>query len=65
MKILLTSDYSLQVGTADGITVYEGKAGETLTVPDDIAVMFFNAGAAEPVKATEKATKAKGETATK
>ena len=65
MKILLTNDYSLHIGTAEGVVVYEGRAGETLTVPDDVAVLFFNAGAAEPVKTAEKAVKTKGETATK
>jgi hypothetical protein len=61
VKILLTYDYSLQLATADGIKVYEGKAGDTLTLPEDIAALFISAGAGEAVKVV----KAKGETATK
>ena len=64
MKLRLTNDYSLQVAGAEGIKVYEGKAGETLDLPDDIAVTFLNAGVAEALK-TEKASKSKGETAEK
>lgn len=65
MNILLTSDYSLHVATADGAHVYEGKAGDTIKVPQDIAELIIAAGAGSAVKAAEKAVKAKGETATK
>ena len=64
MKIIFTADAALHIAKADGPAVYEYKAGETATVPDDIATLFINAGQAEPAKA-ERAVKAKGETATK
>lgn len=64
MKITFTTDASLHIATADGPQSYDYKAGDTATVPDDIAALFINAGQAEPVK-TERAVKGKGETATK
>jgi hypothetical protein len=65
MKLLLTADYEIQLATADGTIVHGGKAGDTITVPEDVAALFITAGVAEGVKSTERATKAKGETATK
>lgn len=65
MKILLTADYSLHVANADGAHIYGGAKGETIDVPADIAALFVEAGVAEGVKASERASKAKGETATK
>lgn len=64
MKISITADHAIQIAGADGLKEYAFKAGETVTVPDDIATLFIAAGAAEPAKA-ERATKGKGETATK
>ena len=65
MKLILTADYEVHLATADGSVVYGGKTGETITVPADIAELFITAGVAEGVKSAERATKAKGETATK
>jgi hypothetical protein len=64
VKLKFTTDATLNLATGDGPVTYDFKAGETATVPADIAAMFISAGQAEPV-AAEKATKAKGETATK
>lgn len=64
MKITFTADAAIHLATADGPVVYDYKAGDTATVPADIAAMFISAGQAIPA-AAEKASKAKGETATK
>ena len=64
MKIVLTADTALHIANADGVAVYEGKAGDTLTVPADIAALIIGSGQATPA-AAEKASKAKGETNTK
>jgi hypothetical protein len=64
MKLIFIADASLHIAGADGFKAYDYKAGETATVPDDIAAMFIAAGHATPAKA-ERAVKAKGETATK
>lgn len=65
MKLLLNADYEVQIVTAEGNAVYGGKAGETIIVPQDVAALFIEAGVAEGVKSSERATKNKGETATK
>lgn len=64
MKIKLIADASIHIANADGLAIYEGKSGDVLDVPADIAVMFIEQGHAEPV-AAEKATKSAGKTATK
>ena len=64
MKIVFITAASLQTATADELKTYEYNAGDTATVPDEIAALFIEAGQAEPAKA-ERAVKAKGETATK
>lgn len=64
MKITFTADAFVQLATAEGVKEYRGVAGETLSVPEDIAAHFIGLGQAEPAKA-ERAVKAKGETATK
>lgn len=64
MKITFLSYCNIQVASADGLKTYEHQAGETVTVPTDLATYFLNAGIAQPAQ-TEKASKVKGETATK
>lgn len=64
VKITFTTDAQLHLATGDGPIEYDFKAGETASVPADIAALFINAGQAQPA-AAEKATKAKGETSTK
>lgn len=64
MKIKFISDAVLNLATADGPVDYRHAAGEIATVPEDIAAIFIGQGIAEPI-AAERATKSKGETATK
>lgn len=64
MKITFVSDANLHLASAEGPTSYEFKAGDTASVPADIATYFINGGYAKPA-GSEKASKAKGETATK
>lgn len=64
MKITFITDANLHLASAEGTKSYDFKAGETANVPADVAAYFINGGYAKAVGA-EKATKAKGETATK
>lgn len=64
MKITFKSYGNHSTATADGLRSYEFQAGETVSVPEDVAAYFIGAGIAVPATA-ERATKSKGETATK
>lgn len=64
MRIHFKSYGHVQLATAAGLKSYEHEAGSTVDVQDDVAALFINSGVAEPAKA-ERATKDKGETATK
>lgn len=64
MKITFRSYGNIQLASADGLKTYEHQAGETVTLPEDIATQFIASGVAIPAVA-ERATKSKGETATK
>lgn len=64
MKITFRSYGHIQLATAEGVKSYEHQAGETVTLPEDVATQFINSGVAIPAVA-ERTTKAKGETATK
>jgi hypothetical protein len=64
MKITFNSYGNYQIATADGPQSYEYQAGTTASVPEDVAAYFIGAGVAVPATA-ERATKSKGETATK
>ena len=64
MKITMLTAHEIEVGNADGIRTYNGSAGQTLDFPAEIAAMFLASGAARPADA-ERATRAKGEKATR
>lgn len=64
MRITFIIDAFVQLATGEGVKEYRGVAGETLSVPEDVASHFIELGQAEPAKA-ERAVKSKGETATK
>lgn len=64
MKLQFKSYGNIQTATADGTKTYEYEANSIVDVPDEIAVLFINAGVAEQAKTT-RATKPAGEKATK
>ncbi len=64
MKITFIAYGNIQLATADGLKTFEHQAGDTATLPEDIAAQFIASGVAQPAKA-ERTVKAKGETATK
>lgn len=64
LRIKFTSYGNIQLATATGLETFEYQPGETAEVPNDVAALFIDAGVAAPVT-TERATKPKGETATK
>lgn len=64
MRITFTSYGNIQAATAEGLKTFEHEAGETVTLPEDIAALFIQHGVARPA-AAERAVKAKAETATK
>lgn len=65
MKITFTAEGNIQLATAEGVVTHFYEAGQTVDLPEDIAALFLGQGVAERAKTAEKATKAKGETATK
>lgn len=60
VKITFTAYGNIQTATAEGLKSHEYEAGETVTVSDDLAVMFIQSGVAipatsgKPTKATFK-----------
>lgn len=64
MRLHFIAEGNIQTGNAEGVVTYACMAGQTVDVPEDVAVLFLNAGVAEPVKA-EKAAKPAAEKAVK
>ena len=61
MKVRMIADGEVQIGTAECITTFGGKAGTVHDVPEDIVRMLVGMGLA--VAQSERAEKPKGEKA--
>ena len=64
MRLTFSADAEIQTGNAEGIVVHRHRAGETVEVPDDVAAMFLEQGAAAPAKA-ERSVRPRGQRAVK